>query len=340
MPWEGKDFRMAETYDGRSASIIARDDNIDEIRAKFPNGLHFVVGDLHGERETLRLLLQKIRFDPQKDCVFFVGDYNAGGNPRALLSLLSKHFTEGYDQPGFHLIRGNHERELCPQYTLENLPDVIVFKSPVMQYYIVHAGMVAKAFDLINWDMENEPERKVFAYRLDDSCAAYDKPLRQLIWSRRGLYSQRSRWHSWPSEEELREHSACIIHGHTPYCFFSPKTYSTYGDLSLVWQNQRVWFSEDLQSFNIDSNVKGRYENGESYRGLSCICLEVLDEIASASGGTLRRDELQRGPNAVFSVAYAPNAPFYYGTDISPLLDARPPMKTIALDPDGFLTLT
>ena len=302
MPWEGKDFRMAETYDGRSASIIARDDNIDEIRAKYPNGLHFVVGDLHGERETLRLLLQKIRFDPQKDCVFFVGDYN-----------------EGYDQPGFHLIRGNHERELCPQYTLENLPDVIVFKSPVMQYYIVHAGMVAKAFDLINWDMENEPERKVFAYRLDDSCAAYDKPLRQLIWSRRGLYSQRSRWHSWPSEEELREHSACIIHGHTPYCFFSPKTYSTYGDLS---------------------NVKGRYENGESYRGLSCICLEVLDEIASASGGTLRRDELQRGPNAVFSVAYAPNAPFYYGTDISPLLDARPPMKTIALDPDGFLTLT
>ena len=332
---------MIERYDTQAASIITcDDDNIGEIRMKHPEGLHFVMGDLHGERETLRRLLQKVRFDPQKDCVFFVGDYNAGGNPRALLSLVSEHFTEEYDQPGFHLIRGNHERELCPQYTLENLPDVIVFKSAVMRYFIVHAGMVSKAFDLINRDMENNSEQRVFAYRLDDSCAAYDKPLRQLIWSRRGLYSQRSRWHSWPSEEELHEHNACIIHGHTPYCFFSPKTNSTYGDRSLFWQNQHVWFSEDLQSFNIDSNVKGRYENGESYRGLSCVCLEVLDEIASKNDGTLRLYELQRGPNAIYSVAYSPNAPLYFKNDISPLLNAQPQLKTIVLNPDGLLTLT
>lgn len=60
-------------------TIIAKDDNIEDLRRRFPNGLHFVVGDVHGQAATLSNLMDKIHFNPDLDHVFFVGDYNAGG---------------------------------------------------------------------------------------------------------------------------------------------------------------------------------------------------------------------------------------------------------------------
>lgn len=175
-------------------TILCDDENIDFIREKYPSGLHFVVGDTHGECRTLKALMKKIEFDPQKDHVYFVSDYNYGGNTRALLEYISCFYQPEYEQPGFHLIRGNHERELYPYYPLDNLPDIIVLREKCMNFYIVHAGIVSGAFQLINEDIRRNPEKTVHAYRLDNSCAQYDAPFRQIIWSRRGLYSQRSRW--------------------------------------------------------------------------------------------------------------------------------------------------
>ncbi len=106
--------------------ITCNDKNIEVIRNKHPNGLHFVVGDTHGECRTLKDLMEKIEFDPHKDSVFFVGDYNAGGDPRALLDYISCFYQPDYLLPGFHLIRGNHERELFPAYPLDNLPDIYI----------------------------------------------------------------------------------------------------------------------------------------------------------------------------------------------------------------------
>lgn len=237
--------------------------------------------------------------------------------------------------PGFHLIRGNHERELAPIYTLENLPDIFIIRGEHLNFYLAHAGMVSSVFDLISVDIESDFEKKVFAYKLEDRCVAYDAPLRQIIWSRRGLYSQRSRWGVWPSEERLTERRACIIHGHTPYCFFCGPQFFSYGDRNLFWKNQHVWFSEDLQSFNIDANIKGRYENGESYRGLACVCLEVFDSIAAQDNGKLNLEGIYNAVNGIFAVPYAPCWQTAVDGDICRILNAVPKMKIISLNEQG-----
>ena len=311
------------------------DDNILLLREKHPNGLHFVVGDLHGQVKTLMDLMTKIQFDPSKDHVYFVGDYNAGGDVQALLRYISNYFKEDSESPGFHLIRGNHERELAPLYTLDNLPDLFVIRGEHLNFYLAHAGMVSSVFDLISADTENDPDQKIFAYKLEDHCVAYDAPLRQIIWSRRGLYSQRSRWRVWPSENHLAERHACIIHGHTPYCFFCGPQFFSYGERNIFWKKQHVWFSEDLQSFNIDANIKGRYENGESYRGLACLCLEVFDEIAAQENGKLTLDGIFNAVNGIFAAPYSPCRQTVVDGDISRILDAVPKMKRIALNEQG-----
>ena len=319
-------------------SLVIEDDNISRIREDYPEGLHFVVGDVHGEAASLRNLMQKIVFDPDSDHVFFVGDYNAGGSPRALLEYISLYFQADYSKPGFHLIRGNHEWELFPSYPLANLPDILVYRGEWMNYYLVHAGMVRPAFNLLNQDMEKDPDTQVFAYRLDPVCVQQDAPLRQIIWSRRGLYSQNSRWRNWPGTDDLFSARACIIHGHTPYNFFV-NNYWGYGDYSLFWENQRIWFSEDLCSFDIDSNAKGRIENGESYRGLSCICLEVLEEISAAENGYLTISGIRNSRNFAFSVPVEPCWSYEQAGDIRNVLEAAPVMKTIALDKEGIPVL-
>ena len=306
--------------------VFDEESNLLAIRERYPEGLHFVVGDLHGQVFTLMKLMEKIQFQPDKDKVYFVGDYNAGGDVRLLLQYLSEYYQEDYETPGFHLIRGNHERELMPVYTLSNLPDVMVIRGRNLNFYIAHAGMVSSAFRMMNEDMEAHPDQKFFAYRLEDNTCCFNAPLRQLVWSMRGLYSQRSHWHVWPSEEELAAHRACIIHGHSPYCFFKKTDYFTYGDNNLFFAKPHVFFSEELHSFNIDSNIKGRFENGENYRGLTCLCMEVFDEMA-AGNGVLTTDMIRNGENGLFSQEYDWEWGYVPDGDINRVLNAAPVMK-------------
>ena len=311
------------------------DSGIAQLRAQYPDGLHFAVGDTHGEWETLRSLMAKIRFDPKKDHVYFAGDYNGNlsGNVRQLLADIAAYYQPDLCVPGFHLIRGNHERELNPCFPLQNMPDIFVIRGKQLNYYITHAGMIGKVFELINRDLAEKPDQQVFAYRLDDRTVCYDAPFRQIIWSRRGLYSQKSHWRLWPGEEDLRQNHACIIHGHTPYSFFMGTGYhSGYGEQSLFWQNQHVFFSEDLQSFDIDSNAKGVYQNGETYRGLSCVCLEVLEEVAAQNGRRLTVDGLCEGQNCMFAAELVPNGAYDPQGDAEKVLCAAPEMKTITMD--------
>ena len=316
-------------------TLVCSDDNIDDLRRRYPDGLRFVVGDTHGEAATLKALMDKIKFDPEKDHVYFVGDYNGGGYVWALLEYMAAYYQPDYSRPGFHMIRGNHERELWPEYRLENLPDIIVIRDTWLTYYIVHAGMIRPVFGLINADMEKHPDQKIFAYKLSPECVDYDAPLRQLIWSRNGLYSQRSHWRNWPSEEKLLQNRACIIHGHSPYCFFKHEMYYSYGEQNLFWQNQHIFFSEALQSFNIDSNVKGRYANGEGHRSLSCVCLEGIEEIAAQNGGKLTRQAVKNAPNFVFSAGHRYNSCIGENGDIRTVTTAAPEAKRIILDENG-----
>lgn len=218
------------------------------------------------------------------------------------------------------------------------MPDIIVIRGTVMNYYLAHAGMVDKAFDLINKDIEST-YKPVYAYALDETVAGYDSPLRQVVWSRNGLYSQRSHYHVWPSEKSLQAANACIIHGHTPFSQLKRGNFFSYGDRMLFWENQKVWFAEDLQSFDIDSNVKGRFDTSDLYRGLSCVCLEMIDEIAAKGNGVLKREVLRESENFVFSVPHTPIENTNVDTDLSNLLQAKPAMKRILLDNDGMLQL-
>lgn len=311
------------------------DDNIDELRQKYPNGLRFVVGDTHGEAETLKALMEKIKFDPEKDHVYFVGDYNEGGDIESLMEYLSLYYRAEYDLPGFHLLRGNHEREVDPVYPLSNLPDIAVLRGTNRNYYISHAGMVAKAFQLINADMAKNPQKNVYAYRMSPKTTENDGPLREVMWSRYGLYSQSSGRYLWPSQKSLIRNKACIIHGHSPYCYFKGKDRFTYGDNNLFFENQHIWFSEDLQSFNIDSNVKGRIKNGETYRGLACVCLEAVDEIAALCGPKFTVNGVRNGINAVFAGPLRSDCTPVSGGDIRRITCARPHMKTLDMDEAG-----
>lgn len=312
--------------------ITKNDDNIDELRRRYPGGLHFAVGDVHDEVSTLMKLMEKIKFNPDKDHVYFVGDYNGGGNTFELLRYMADYFQADFNAPGFHMIRGNHERELYPVYMLENLPDIIVIRGKKLVFYIVHAGMVSSAFELISDDIAKEPDKTVYAYRLEDNTCEFNAPLRQIVWSMRGLYSQNSHWRVWPREEELISRNACIIHGHSPYCFFKEADRFTYGSDNLFWQKQHMWFCSELRSFNIDSNVKGRYQNGESYRGLSCICMEVYDELAAKNDGKLTADLVYEAENGIFGVELDYSMPVKEGGSPDRILGASVEMKTIGVE--------
>ena len=49
--------------------ISKSDNNIKDLRMQFPDGLHFVVGDVHGQVSTLKKLMGKIEFNPYLDHV-------------------------------------------------------------------------------------------------------------------------------------------------------------------------------------------------------------------------------------------------------------------------------
>jgi serine/threonine protein phosphatase 1 len=85
-------------------------------------GRDFVVGDVHGMFDQLRLLLAQVRFEPQADRLFSVGDLvDRGPGSREALSWLGL--------PWFHACRGNHE-----QFAIDSvIPDEL-------SYWVEHNG--------------------------------------------------------------------------------------------------------------------------------------------------------------------------------------------------------
>ena len=66
--------------------------------------------------------------------------------------------------------------------------------------------------------------------------------------------------------------------------------------IAYIGKKQKIWFSEDMRSFNIDSNIKGEKDGR---RALSCLCLEIFDDMEA-----ITKKNILRNPNGVFSVAY------------------------------------
>ncbi|MDY3828023.1 MAG: metallophosphoesterase, partial [Clostridium sp.] len=281
------------------------DNNIDNLRKKYPNGLHFVVGDLHGSVASLNSLLDKIKYQKGYDYIYFVGDYcgTSDGNVLQLLARLSEDFQSDYSKPGFHLIRGNHDGEI-----FEKLPNVIAIKMKKHNFYISHAAVYNKVIDIIDDDMKKS-QQTIGVYKFD-----YDKIKKEsrgeakkcyrMLWSITGNFNPQTV--DYDNDDAVfiqdtknsEDSNACIIHGHTPYFYFNKEEeHKKYGDKSVFWKKQCIWFSEDMKSFDIDSNIKGD-DKGEE-RMLSCICLEVYDELEK-----LTIKNIYQGENGVFSVKH------------------------------------
>lgn len=292
-----------ENYEGSTNSIVIDDNNIDELRNKYSGGLHFVVGDLHKCWQTLDALLQKIKYNPDKDHIYFLGDYYGGDNEidiDNLLKYLSNNFQEDYTKPGFHLILGNHE---YMEKALANLPDIIVLRMNKHNFYMAHASFYNKVIDIIYDDMEQNSSQKVFSYKIDRTISSNEEKGSErykcwrMKWSAKGTFVPENQNEFNQNTGQSVDEKACIIHGHTPFFFFDANdAEKKYGNNSLFWENQKIWFSEDMRSFNIDSNIKGEKD---SRRALSCLCLEVLDDM-----DMITKKKILRNPNGVFSVEY------------------------------------
>lgn len=81
-----------------------------KLLPKNTHGRDFVVGDLHGCFDQLTMFMRFIRFDPEVDRLFSVGDLvDRGPKNLECLRLLNK--------PWFHAVKGNHE-ELMQDFLL------------------------------------------------------------------------------------------------------------------------------------------------------------------------------------------------------------------------------
>ena len=308
-------FYDYENYEGAEDIIDCDDKNIDQIREKFgKNGLHFVVGDLHGGAKTLEALLKKIKYDKEKDYLYFVGDYyySSDGDVDGLLETLKNEFEPDYSKQGFHIIKGNHDNK-----KLSILPDIIVIRMEKYNFYIAHAAVYNKVIDAITLDMQNDSKAKVFMYQFDNEVINADNKEKNEAWKcYKMTCSEKGNFVPEESDEFIQDtrnsldDRACIIHGHTPYFYFNKKDYyKKYGNNSLFWEKQHIWFGEDMRSFDIDANIKDKRHQP---RGLSCICLEVYDNLDA-----LTKKNILQSENGAFFVEHIEDANHTIGEEVS-----------------------
>lgn len=78
-------------------------------------GRDFVVGDIHGAFTLLLLAMERVRFNPQTDRLFSVGDLIDRGPESARVARFLR-------QPYVHAVRGNHEDMLLDLHKDGNFP--------------------------------------------------------------------------------------------------------------------------------------------------------------------------------------------------------------------------
>ena len=83
------------------------------VHAANPAGRDFVAGDLHGHFDTLEHALGELRFDPDRDRLFSVGDLIDRG-PRSADAL------QWLASGRILAVRGNHEQMLVHSLALED----------------------------------------------------------------------------------------------------------------------------------------------------------------------------------------------------------------------------
>ncbi|TAN30327.1 MAG: hypothetical protein EPN31_04435 [Castellaniella sp.] len=186
-------------------------------------GRDFIMGDLHGCLDLLRVEMERIEFDPAVDRLFSVGDLiDRGPDSMGCLRLLR--------EPWFHAVRGNHEdmlldyaypvttpyaysgagtlllsnggrwvldlgksdqdelwTDLAPR--VAKLPYVVTVGEGVSRFHVVHAELMTGHVDETNtWynrmdDDWGKPKRVLTDTMVKDAVLA--KMIEQITWGRR-----------------------------------------------------------------------------------------------------------------------------------------------------------
>lgn len=90
-------------------------------------GRDFVMGDLHGCFDELKLLLVHVNFDPKRDRLFVTGDLiDRGPKPLDCLNLLN--------QKWFFSIYGNHEAILLEKFDMLEKGQILTFKKEELDF--------------------------------------------------------------------------------------------------------------------------------------------------------------------------------------------------------------
>ena len=71
------------------------------------------VGDIHGAWDKFKSMYDKVKFNPEKDRMIFLGDYlDRGDNPVAVMDFILEH----KDTMGMKFLKGNHEQMFWEGY--------------------------------------------------------------------------------------------------------------------------------------------------------------------------------------------------------------------------------
>ena len=239
----------------------------------------YVIGDIHGCFDEFQDMLELIKFDPETDEMYFVGDYiDRGKDSCKMLDFIDQH----YDDECFHFIRGNHEDEFASYvrllYSIDSkkslleLCDILHDKTQYFDMYGTIKNMLSDESirDHVNtrlkrWASMFEQMPLHIIFRHNDTSyvithAGYPLSLRGIDIEEFSLYSR---------EEALskggRKHST-IISGHTPTVI--PGTFAYNQGKVFEYYNEEI----DCRFYDIDCGacLKNKYDNAR----LACMRLD------------------------------------------------------------------
>ena len=117
--------------------------------------MHYVIGDVHGQLDALRLLLEKIKYNPAVDYLYFVGDYVDWGD-KSIGTLL--YVMELSKNPNVKCVLGNHDKMMLDSITnvrykrqIENRRGLWALNGGLFTYYYFCEQPVEIQQMIIEW---------------------------------------------------------------------------------------------------------------------------------------------------------------------------------------------
>lgn len=281
----------------KSTSLLIEESELSYMENKSTLGRHFVIGDTHARADLVQKLMDNNVFNVEQDYIYFLGDYYSDGvSADELMNLLSKYYRSDPSEPGFHLLKGNHEyfgrgarchlNDVFGDLLVSALPNIVVLKISGYTFCLSHCGMHRKLWE----KLKDQPSGSEFFL---NKVASDNYICRAVNWTHTNdaeisyYDNENTVADYWPQTEK-----SFFIHGHFPahkecnieeYRRSRYKYDSTRMPFEATPVNRVVYYATSVsdtpyyirynplrKAFNIDTGAKS--EHGR----LACICLEEL----------------------------------------------------------------